>query len=151
MSSNPTTTTTPPTAVPTARAIARDVRITATKARRVVDLVRGRSVPEADAILKFAPQAAAYDVRKVLLSAAANAENTLGASADELVVRAAFVDEGQTWKRMRPRSRSQAFRILKRTSHITVIVGPADEAGAAGSKGKTGRGRAIRSTGKGNR
>jgi large subunit ribosomal protein L22 len=138
-------------ATPTARAIARDVRITATKARRVVDLVRGHSVREADAILQFAPQAAAYDVRKVLLSAAANAENKFGASVDELLVRAAFVDEGSTWKRMRPRSRSQAFRILKRTSHITIVVGPADEAGAAGSKGKTGRGRAIRSTGKGNR
>jgi large subunit ribosomal protein L22 len=146
-----TPSTTPAAVTPTARAIARDVRITATKARRVVDLVRGRSVREADAILKFAPQAAAYDVRKVVLSAAANAENTFGASADELVVRAAFVDEGSTWKRMRPRSRSQAFRILKRTSHITVIVGPADEPGVAGSKGKTGRGRAIRSTGKGNR
>lgn len=138
-------------AAPTARAIARDVRITATKARRVVDLVRGHSVREADAILQFAPQAAAYDVRKVLLSATANAENTFGASADELLVRAAFVDEGSTWKRMRPRSRSQAFRILKRTSHITIVVGPADNAGAAGPKGKTGRGRAIRSTGKGNR
>jgi large subunit ribosomal protein L22 len=149
--STPTTTTPVVPAAPTARAIARDVRITATKARRVVDLVRGRSVTEADAILRFAPQAAAYDVRKVLMSAAANAENKFGASADELLVRAAFVDEGSTWKRMRPRSRSQAFRILKRTSHITIIVGTPDEAGAAGSKGKTGRGRAIRSTGKGNR
>jgi large subunit ribosomal protein L22 len=107
-------------------------------------------VPEADAILQFAPQAAAYDVRKVLLSAAANAENRFGASADELVVRTAFVDEGQTWKRMRPRSRSQAFRILKRTSHITIVVGPADAPGAAGP-GKTGARRANRSTGKGNR
>jgi large subunit ribosomal protein L22 len=146
-----TPTSTPVAAAPTARAIARDVRITATKARRVVDLVRGRSVREADAILQFAPQAAAYDVRKVLLSAAANAENRFGASVDELLVRAAFVDEGSTWKRMRPRSRSQAFRILKRTSHTTSVVGPADEAGAGRPKGRTVRGRATSSTGKGNR
>jgi large subunit ribosomal protein L22 len=120
--------------IPAARAILRDVRVTPTKARRVVDLIRGRSVSEAQAILSFAPQAAAEPVLKLLNSAVANAEARLGESADALSVYRAFVDEGQTWKRMRPRSRSQAFRILKRSSHITVVVASTEAAAAAAGR-----------------
>ena len=117
--------------IPAARAILRDVRVTPTKARRVVDLIRGRSVNEAQAILSFAPQAAAEPVLKLLNSAVANAEVRLGESADALSVYRAFVDEGQTWKRIRPRSRSQAFRILKRSSHITLVVASTEAAASA--------------------
>ena len=111
-----------------ARAQARFVRITPMKARRVVDLVRGKRVPEAVAILQFAPQAASEQVLKVLQSAVANARYRADATAqafDEtnLVVTAAFVDEGPTMKRFRPRAQGRASQILKRTSHITVVVG----------------------------
>ena len=127
---------------PTARAVARNVRITAMKARRVVDLIRGRSVTDAEAVLAFAPQAAAEPVRKLLASAVANAANKLDAAPGDLVVLRAYVDEGPTWKRMRPRSRSQAFRILKRTSHITIELGTRDDAGAGrrpGARANSGR------------
>jgi large subunit ribosomal protein L22 len=120
--------------IPAARAILRDVRVTPTKARRVVDLIRGRSVNDAQAILSFAPQAAAEPVLKLLKSAVANAEGRLGESADALSVYRAFVDEGQTWKRIRPRSRSQAFRILKRSSHITLVVASTEAAAAAAGR-----------------
>ena len=120
--------------IPAARAILRDVRITPTKARRVVELIRGRSVNEAQAILSFAPQAAAEPVLKLLNSAVANAEARLGESADGLSVYRAFVDEGQTWKRIRPRSRSQAFRILKRSSHITLVVASTEAAATAAGR-----------------
>ncbi|MGB3829540.1 MAG: 50S ribosomal protein L22 [Ornithinimicrobium sp.] len=111
-----------------ARAQARFVRITPMKARRVVDLVRGKRVPEAVAILQFAPQAASEQVLKVLQSAVANARYRADATAqafDEtnLVVTSAFVDEGPTMKRFRPRAQGRASQILKRTSHITVVVG----------------------------
>jgi large subunit ribosomal protein L22 len=120
--------------VPAARAILRDVRITPNKARRVVDLIRGRSVNDAQAILSFAPQAAAEPVLKLLKSAVANAEVRLGESADVLSVYRAFVDEGTTWKRIRPRSRSQAFRILKRSSHITLVVASTDATATAADR-----------------
>ncbi len=92
------------------------------KARRVVDIVRGKSVEDALAILKFAPQAAAEPVAKVIASAAANAQNNLDLDPSTLVVATAYVDEGATLKRFQPRAQGRAFRIRKRTSHITVIV-----------------------------
>ena len=99
---------------------ARYVRMTPTKARRVVELIRGRSAREALAVLEFAPQAASGPVAKVLASAMANAENNLDLDPDTLVVTSAFVDEGPTLKRFRPRAQGRAYRIHKRTSHITV-------------------------------
>ncbi|MEE2062058.1 MULTISPECIES: 50S ribosomal protein L22 [Rhodococcus] len=107
---------------PSARAVARHVRVTPMKARRVVDIVRGKSVEEALAILKFAPQAAAEPVAKVIASAAANAQNNLNLDPSTLVVATAYVDEGATLKRFQPRAQGRAFRIRKRSSHITVIV-----------------------------
>ncbi len=107
---------------PTAKATAKFVRVTPMKARRVIDLVRGKSVDEALDILLFAPQAASEPVAKVVASAAANAENNLGLDRRTLVVATAFADEGPTMKRFRPRAQGRAFRIRKRTSHITVVV-----------------------------
>jgi large subunit ribosomal protein L22 len=101
---------------------ARYVRVTPMKARRVVELIRGRSAREALAVLEFAPQAASGPVSKVLASAMANAENNLAVDPDTLVVAKAFVDEGPTLKRFRPRAQGRAYRIRKRTSHITVEV-----------------------------
>ena len=109
-------------------ASARFVRITPMKARRVVDMVRGMSVEEARPLLKFAPQAAAETVLKVLNSAIANAETTEGLDAGDLVISVAQVDEGPTMKRWRPRAQGRATRINKRTSHITLVVQPADVA-----------------------
>ncbi|WP_344110919.1 50S ribosomal protein L22 [Kribbella alba] len=109
---------------PGAFAVARFVRVTPMKARRVVDLVRGLGVDDALATLKFAPQAAAATVYKVVDSAAANAEGTEHLSRADLIVVQAFVDEGPTLKRHRPRAQGRATRIDKRTSHITVVVGP---------------------------
>lgn len=100
------------------------------KVRRVVDLVRGMNVAEALNVLKFAPQAASEPVFKVVASATANAENTEGLRADELFVSQAFVDEGMTLRRIRPRAKGSASRILKRASHITVVVEPKTEKGA---------------------
>ena len=111
---------------PGAFASARFVRITPMKARRVVDMVRGLPVDEALALLQFAPQAAAETVYKVLESAIANAETTEGLDRGDLVVSVAQVDEGPTMKRWRPRAQGRATRILKRTSHITLAVQPAD-------------------------
>jgi large subunit ribosomal protein L22 len=109
---------------PGAFAVARFVRVTPMKARRVVDLVRGMGVDDALATLKFAPQAAAETVYKVVDSAVANAEGTEHLSRADLVVVKAYVDEGPTLKRHRPRAQGRATRIDKRTSHITVVVGP---------------------------
>jgi large subunit ribosomal protein L22 len=111
---------------PGAFAVARFQRITPMKARRVVDLVRGLPVDEALVTLQFAPQAAAATVYKVLESAVANAETTEGLNAADLVVSAGLVDEGPTMKRWRPRAQGRATRINKRTSHITLVVQPAD-------------------------
>ena len=105
-----------------ARAIARFVRVTPQKARRVVDLIRGMEAAEAQTLLKFAPQAASEPIGKVLDSAIANATNNLNLDPTTLVVAQAFVDEGPTMKRFRPRAQGRAYRIRKRTSHITVIV-----------------------------
>ncbi|MCV7281899.1 50S ribosomal protein L22 [Mycolicibacterium flavescens] len=107
---------------PSATAKARFVRVSPTKARRVIDLVRGKSVTEALDILRWAPQAASEPVAKVIASAAANAQNNEGLDPSTLVVATIHADEGPTAKRIRPRAQGRAFRIRKRTSHITVIV-----------------------------
>ena len=107
-----------------ARAVLRDIRHTPQKARRVVDLVRGMRADEALNILKFAPQAAGSDVYTLLNSAVANAKakNPAIRDASELWVVEALVDEGRTMKRFRPRAQGRGFRILKRSSHISVAV-----------------------------
>jgi large subunit ribosomal protein L22 len=105
-----------------ARAQARYVRVTPMKARRVVDLIRGMNADDAQAMLRFAPQAASEPVGKVLASAVANATNNYAMDAKELRISEAFVDEGPTMKRIRPRAQGRAYRIRKRSSHITVIV-----------------------------
>jgi large subunit ribosomal protein L22 len=105
-----------------ARAQARYVRVTPMKARRVIDLIRGMNAADAQAVLKFAPQAASEPIGKVLDSAIANATNNHAMDARGLVVSAAYVDEGPTMKRIRPRAQGRAYRIRKRSSHITVIV-----------------------------
>jgi len=120
---------------PGAFASARYVRITPMKARRVVDLVRGLPVDEAQSILAFTPQAAAKTVAKVLNSAVANAGTTEGLSTGDLVVSVAHVDEGPTMKRWRPRAQGRATRINKRTSHITIAVQPAEVVVAKSKKG----------------
>ena len=107
-----------------AKAVARYVRVSPRKARLVVDLIRGKSVDEASAILKFTPRAAAEVVEKVLDSAVANAEKNMKIPADTLYVATTYVDEGPTLKRIRPRAQGRAYRIRKRTSHITVVVEP---------------------------
>jgi large subunit ribosomal protein L22 len=106
------------------RAEAKWVRMSARKARVVADHIRGRSVPEARTVLAFTPRAAAREIEKVLKSAVANAEANHNLAGDELVVSAAYVDEGPTIKRWRPRARGRVNRIFKRTCHITVKVAP---------------------------
>ncbi len=117
---------------PTAKATARFVRVTPMKARRVLDLIRGKDVDEALDILRFAPQSASEPVYKVLASAVANATNNLGVDRRTLVVNTAFADEGPTLKRFQPRAQGRAFRIRKRTSHITVVVESLPEKATAG-------------------
>ncbi len=110
-----------------AKAIARHVRVTPRKARRMVDLIRGKRASEAITILKFAPQDASLPVRKVLESAIANARVKAEKAGEpfreqDLVIKETYVDEGVTLKRFRARAQGRAARINKRTSHITVIV-----------------------------
>ncbi len=110
-----------------AKAQTRYIRVTAQKARRVVNLVRGMNAVEAIASLKFQPQAVAEDVRKLIASAIANARVKAEAAGErfderELVIQSITVDEGPTMKRIQPRAQGRANRILKRTSHITVVV-----------------------------
>ncbi len=114
-------------ALPGARAVARHVRISPMKARRVVNLVRGLPAKEALTVLQFAPQAASEPVYKVIASAASNAEQTGNLRRADLFVSQAFVDDGVTMRRIRPRARGSASRILKRSSHITVVVEPRQE------------------------
>jgi large subunit ribosomal protein L22 len=111
-----------------ARAQARFVRVTPMKARRVIDLIRGLPAADAQAILRFAPQDASEPVGKVLDSAIANATNNHNLNPASLVVAEAYVDEGPTMKRFRPRAQGRAFRIRKRTSHITVVLEEFDAA-----------------------
>ena len=105
-----------------AKAVAKYIRIAPRKVRIVVDLIRGKSVGEAIAILKFTPKVGSEVVEKVLKSAIANAEHNYDMNVDKLFVSEAFVDQGPTLKRIHPRSRGQAFKILKRSSHVTVAV-----------------------------
>ena len=108
--------------VRTAFARATHVRVTPMKARRVVDLIRNKPAQQALAQLKFQPQAASEPVAKVLASAIANAENNFNLDPETLIVSRAFVDEGTTLKRFQPRAQGRAYRIRKRTSHITIEV-----------------------------
>jgi large subunit ribosomal protein L22 len=112
------------------RAIARHVRMSPTKVRRVIDMVRGLPATDAQAILKFDPHAASEPVGKLLNSAVANASHLAHVRSqrldtEDLVIVEAYVDEGPTLKRFRPRAQGRAYRIRKRTSHITIIVAPA--------------------------
>jgi large subunit ribosomal protein L22 len=121
--------------LPTARAQARYVRVTPMKARRVIDLVRGMPADQALAVLRFSPQSASEPVYKVVASAVANARQAADRESrrldvEELVVREAYVDEGPTLKRFRPRAQGRAFRVRKRTSHITVVVAQRPEPAA---------------------
>ena len=108
----------------TVRAQAKWVRMSARKARLVLEHIRGRTVPEARTILAFTQRAAATEIEKVLRSAVANAEANHGLDGDELVVEAAYADEGPTLKRWRARARGRATRIEKRTSHVSVALTP---------------------------
>lgn len=110
-----------------ARAIVRYLRISPSKVRIVADLVRGKPVKEALAILRFTPKRASHLIQKVIESAAANAENNLEMNKDSLLVSEIYVDQGATLKRFHPRQRGQAFPIQKKTSHITVIVREREE------------------------
>ncbi len=118
----------------TSRAQAKWVRMSARKARLVLDNIRGRTVPEARTVLAFTTRAAAIDIERVLRSAVANAESAHALDGDELVVLAAYADEGPTLKRWRARARGRVNRIRKRTCHITLVVGPAP--GQSGGKGR---------------
>ena len=109
------------------QAVLKFVRLSPQKARLVADLVRGKKVDEAINTLKFSNQRAAGIIQKVLESAIANAENNDGADVDELKVREIFVDEGPVMKRIQPRAKGRADRIIKRTSHITIRVGDEQE------------------------
>ena len=123
-----------PTEFPSAVAKARFVRVSPTKARRVINLVRGKSVSEALDILRWAPQAASLPVAKVIASAAANAQNNNGLDPATLVVASVSADDGPTAKRIRPRAQGRAFRIRRRTSHITVVVESRPTKDARGSQ-----------------
>ncbi len=123
-----------PTEFPSAVAKARFVRVSPTKARRVINLVRGKSVSEALDILRWAPQAASLPVAKVIASAAANAQNNDGLDPATLVVASVYADDGPTAKRIRPRAQGRAFRIRRRTSHITVVVESRPTKDARGSQ-----------------
>ena len=122
------------TEYPSAVAKARFVRVSPSKARRVIDLVRGKSVADALDILRWAPQAASEPVAKVIASAAANAQNNNGLDPSTLVVATVYADDGPTAKRIRPRAQGRAFRIRRRTSHITVVVESRPSKDARGSQ-----------------
>jgi large subunit ribosomal protein L22 len=121
--------------VRTAFARATHVRVTPMKARRVIDLIRDLPATEALAVLKFAPQAASEPVAKVLASAIANAEHNFSLDPETLIISRAYVDEGPTLKRFQPRAQGRAYRIRKRTSHITIEVESVDS--PASKKGRT--------------
>jgi large subunit ribosomal protein L22 len=113
------------------RAIARHISMSPTKVRRVIDMVRGMPATDALAILKFDPHAASEPVGKLLASAVANASHLAHVrnqrlDAEGLIITEAYVDQGPTLKRFRPRAQGRAYRIRKRTSHITIVVAQAD-------------------------
>jgi large subunit ribosomal protein L22 len=118
----------------------RHIRVTPTKARRVVNMIRGKQAQEALAILKFAPQGASEPVYKLVASAIANARVKADASnsyldEQDLFVSSAYVDEGTTLKRFQPRAQGRAFQILKRTSHITIVLATPDEVSTGSTTG----------------
>ncbi len=121
--------------VRTAFARATHVRVTPMKARRVIDLIRDMPAQQALSVLKFAPQAASEPVAKVLASAIANAEHNFSLDPETLVVSRAYVDEGPTLKRFQPRAQGRAYRIRKRTSHITIELESIEI--PVGKKGRT--------------
>jgi len=104
------------------RAVARYVRISPYKLRIVLDIIRGKGYREAVAILENTPKSASEPIKKAIMSAAANAEHNQGMSRDNLFVAECYADQGPTLKRVMPRAQGRAFRILKRTSHITVVL-----------------------------
>ena len=104
------------------KAVAKHVRISPYKVRIILDIIRGKGYKEAVAILENTPKAASEPIKKVLMSAAANAEHNLGMDKDNLFVAKAYADQGPTLKRVMPRAQGRAFRILKRTSHITIVL-----------------------------
>ena len=110
-----------------AKAVTRNVRISATKVRLVLDVVRGKPVDRALSMLQYMPQKAAREVARTVKSAAANAENNFDMSPEDLVIKTIYADEGPTMKRFMPRARGRADRINKRTTHITVIVDDGEE------------------------
>lgn len=111
-----------------ARAVLRHARISSRKVKIVLDLIRNKPVKEAMAILKFTPKAASPIVEKLLASAVANAENNFNMDTEKLYVSETFANQGPTLKRIQPRAQGRAFRIRKRTSHITVVVKEKEEA-----------------------
>jgi len=105
-----------------AKAVAKFIRVSPRKARIVAENIKGKAVEEALNILRFTPQKPAELIRKVLYSAISNAEQMPGVDVDSLIVESVVVNEGPTWKRIQPRAMGRAYRIRKRTSHITVVV-----------------------------
>jgi len=105
-----------------AKATAKYVRVSPRKMKFVCDMIRGKEIEEATNILKFSPQKGARELRKVMASASANAENNFGMDKDKLYVAKVYANQGPTLKRWRPRAQGRAFQILKRTSHINVVV-----------------------------
>ena len=111
-----------------AKAIAKYVRMSPRKARLVANLIKGKDIQEAEAILRYTPNKAAKVIQKVLLSATANAENNLELDKSNLVVKSAIIDQGPSIKRIKPRAQGRADRMVQRTSHVTVVVAEREEA-----------------------
>ncbi len=111
-----------------AKAIAKYVRMSPRKARLVANLIKGKDIQEAEAILRYTPNKAAKVIQKVLLSATANAENNLELDKSNLVVKSAIIDQGSSIKRIKPRAQGRADRMVHRTSHVTVVVAEREEA-----------------------
>ena len=125
--------------LPRARAQVRYANLTPMKARRVVNLIRGLDAAAAASVLQFSPQAASKPVAKLLASAVANAENNQGLDPSTLIVDTIYVDEGPTLKRFQPRAQGRAFRIRKRTCHITIELVSVESDSSAGSNRRDGR------------
>jgi large subunit ribosomal protein L22 len=128
---------------PEVRASAQYLRMSPRKARLVVEHIRGRSVPEARTVLAFTPRAAAREVEKILASAVANAEANHGLLGDDLIVSAAYVDEGPVLKRWRARARGRVARIKKRTCHVTIRLAPVEETDGAPRRRRRAQGEAA--------
>lgn len=111
-----------------AKAIAKYVRMSPRKARLVANLIKGKDIHEAEAILRYTPNKASGVIKKVMLSATANAENNLGLDKANLVVKDAVIDQGPSIKRIKPRAQGRADRMVHRTSHVTVVVAEREEA-----------------------